>query len=1227
MTTLVKPLFDLPETVSKTDYVEKLTDAVAHAERTTRTFVVTPSLKDAFGRSLQLIGSAVRDGKSQATYLKGSFGSGKSHFMALLSLLLDDNGVAWSKPELHELREPHGFVRDTKLLQLHFHMIGAKGIESAIFSQYLKVLEARHPDADLPALFADEELFVDADNLLAELGDAKFFEPMNALYREEGEAGGGDDEWGDFAERWNRKAFERARHSQDPTERAKLFSDLVRARFTSYARGGTYVDIDRGLAVMSDHAKGLGYDGIVLFLDELILWLAHRASERGWLNNEVQKMVKLVEAQESKRAIPIVSFIAQQRDISEMVGDAHSSIDTIALHDSVKHWSGRFGTIELPDSNLHAIVEQRILRPVDEGAKATLDKAFEALRRKAGTSWDAMVGDESPQAFRQVYPFNPALVQALVGLSNTLQRQRTAIKLLVELLVEHMEDLEAGEVMAAGDLFDVMAGGEQAADGLMRNRFESAKRLYEHELLPIIRSQRKTDSPEKCQRLRDDHLIRIGCSNCPERACRSDNRLIKTLLIAALVPNVKALKDLNVLRLVQLNFGAVRTPIQGAETDEALRRLRGWAAENGQVRIGGGKNPTVAIQLEGVPLKPILAKAQDRDQPGARQRLLRDLLFEAMEIDLDKLDDLQKEYTHTWRKTRRKGRIRFGNVRKMGSDQLTCAPDHDFQVIVDYPFDEPQFGPNDDLDVLVSFEEEHGGSWTVVWLPHFFSKDINDQLGELVVINHILESDATKRSYLGELRREDRAVAEQQLENLQNQKKNRLLRAMSRAYGQERLKGDAQDDIDPSEMVDQHVRCLKPGAQLVQRATASLRDALEAMVDAALDARYPRHPKFKKSLGPKETDTLVERFGKLVDTEDKRMTVDPGVASDMGAVLGELGLVSTRETVVTLLRDQTLQRLEQARLRDGTDRPTVGQLRRWLDDSGTMGLLPLAEDLVIRCYARAYARTFTLHGKPYPVTARKGLADEVELELPDLPDLAVWDRAYDKAATLFGLSLPSRARHGDNLKGFEAHVTEKLKVAAMAAGRAPELLKKRLAQRGHEGGAARLTTMTSAQQLVDELHDLRGRALVEAVERFEPQTSASALQRQLIRLDTAVQILADDLVFGPFAQLGGYGEKGRAILDRVDGVLTQDELNKPLSDLRQLANEALGVITPPPPEPLPDSERERRSKTERIAKPVDGYGNDAVRRLELVFDELKRAVEEHGDAVRIHGTLTLEVPK
>ncbi|MCB9596957.1 MAG: hypothetical protein H6719_29815 [Sandaracinaceae bacterium] len=1219
-TPLVKDLLDLPETVRKGDFVEKIDDAVAHAERTAETFVVTDLLKQSFDRALGLVGSALRDGRSQAAYLHGSFGSGKSHFMALLSLLLRGHAAAWGKPELHELREKHGFVGKKRLLELHFHMVGKKNVESAVFGTYVAFVREAHPDSVLPGLFADEELFDDAARLLEKLGDEQFFAPMN-----EGAGGADDDGWGELADadRWDRARFEAAVESTDAKVREALFSALASSWFKSADDQGRYVDFDHGLVVMTRHAKELGYDGVVLFLDELILWLAHRAAEHAWLHNEVQKMVKLVEAQElHQRAIPIISFIARQRNLADMVGEEFAGAESVRLRDSLKHWEGRFDTIELEDKNLPAIVEKRILRPKDEAARKTFDEAFVQLRKKAAGSWDTLVANETPEAFRKLYPFSPALVEALVALSHSLQRQRTAIKLLVELLVYHMDDLEVGQVMGVGDLFDVLAGGEEAADGVMRARFEAAKQLYEHELLDLIRAAKKTDDPAKCQRMRDDHPVRIGCSNCPERACRADNRLAKTLLIASLVPKVSSLEDLTVRRLVQLNHGSLRSQIPDGEASLALQRLKDWAAAVGQIRVGIQQDdPLVSVRLEGVSLKPILDSARDRDVPGARQRIVRDLLFDAM--DVKQVADLNKEHGHVWRNTRRRGRIRFGNVRKMGSDQLGCPSELDYQIIVDYPFDEPGYGPNDDEQVLQDYEEQGHGSWTAVWLPSFFSKDVNDLLGDLVVLEHILETRESKRKYLAHLRAEDRERAELDLDNLRNQKRARVQQAIDQAYG---LRNDRAADVDPSASVEQHVRLLKPGAQLVMRVAASLGDALGATIDALLDARYPRHPKLERQLTTRLVGTLVEKFGQLVDSDDKRIGADRALVADMRGTLGELGLVRAIENAVLLMPDGTLQRIEQARNREGSERPTVGQVRRWIDETGSMGLQSIAEDLVVCCYARAEARTFVLHGKAYAPDPKRPMPDEVELDKPDLPELKVWNQALGLGGTLFAVALGSRALHGDNLKRFEQGVLDKLGPLVGPARGLPKVLERRLGERGVPTDAARLATAQSARALVETLEGLSGRALVEALAGFEPLTSPSALARQLPQAANAGELLGNDLVFGPFAQL----ERRRAeltgadeVLDQVDAVLRRDELNGPLADLRALANRAQALLNPPVVSEGVPTKREAVVSAGRL----DARGADARARLDALVDEIRSALEKHGDDAHLVGSLEVRVTK
>lgn len=73
-----------------------------------------------------------------------------------------------------------------------------------------------------------------------------------------------------------------------------------------------FVPMNDQAEAISRHANGLGYDAVVLFLDELVLWLASRMSDVAFVSHEGAKVVKLVEGDAAKRPAPIVSFIARR---------------------------------------------------------------------------------------------------------------------------------------------------------------------------------------------------------------------------------------------------------------------------------------------------------------------------------------------------------------------------------------------------------------------------------------------------------------------------------------------------------------------------------------------------------------------------------------------------------------------------------------------------------------------------------------------------------------------------------------------------------------------------------------------------------------------------------------------------------------------------------------------------------------------------------------------------
>jgi len=101
--TYIKDLIHIPEHVGKGDFVLRLAEGVTNPEGTVKHYQVTPQLVTSFDQALKLVKGALEGKSSKAAYLHGSFGSGKSHFMAILYLLLHGDTHARSIPELADV--------------------------------------------------------------------------------------------------------------------------------------------------------------------------------------------------------------------------------------------------------------------------------------------------------------------------------------------------------------------------------------------------------------------------------------------------------------------------------------------------------------------------------------------------------------------------------------------------------------------------------------------------------------------------------------------------------------------------------------------------------------------------------------------------------------------------------------------------------------------------------------------------------------------------------------------------------------------------------------------------------------------------------------------------------------------------------------------------------------------------------------------------------------------
>ena len=1167
---LLKELLHIPDGVYQGDFVLKLTEGVGKAQETLDSYVVTPELALCFDQALGLVQSAVTGRTSKATYLHGSFGSGKSHFMAILHLILHGNPQARSIPELAAVIQKHaGWLQGKKFLLVPYHMIGMADIESGILGQYVNHLRQLHPEAPPPAVSQLGPLLINVQKEREEYGDAAFFKRLNRKVADTtagpgwGQVQGAEDADGAY----NATSFARAAQSGAGSVAhtalvTRLLETVAQGQIDSMARRqGQYVNLDVGLSEISRHAQSLGYDAVVLFLDELILWLASRSAESSFVHEQASKLTNLVEAQSADRPIPLISFVARQRDLRELVGEQVTGAEQLSFAQSLDWQQGRFTTITLEDRNLPAIVEKRVLIAKDAAAVAQMDQAFsQAQRQLKQHEKDILITqDFDLQAFRKLYPFSPALIEALIAISSVLQRERTALRVLLNLLYKQRDTLELGQFIPVGDLLDEVNDGTTALMPAMARRFENANKLYVGKLLPML---------EQNHAIRREEALLLPQGDPRRSGFVADDRLVKTLLLSALVPEVRVLKDLTAERLVTLNYGSIRAPIPGREAQMALTRVRAWAAQVAEITVQEGPNPRIGIRISGVDTQSILDQVQNEDNHGNRLRLVRTLLIEGLNVR----QEGEQELTHPfwYRHTARQATLLFRNIRELPPSSLENS-EPDWKVIIDFPFDEEGHTPDEDKRVMRQFLDQHkSGARTLCWMPSFLGVQALQELGTLVRLRNILASGDKFESLATHLSVQDRLVAREQLEGQRNNLEKRIGGHLLAAYGLGKPDTGVLASMTLLEPAD-HFQSLYPGFELRVPSAANLGGALLALLYQAMEFEFPAAPDFLTDVKPAVIRKVYELIQPATQRPDGRQPIEKSDRKLLHDIANPLKLGEMNMDSNMFVQGDYWRGKFERKIAPGIA-PGVRELRGWMDEPKKMGLDTDTQNLIIRLFADQTNRIVMRHG--VPAEGLKNLADDCVLQSFRLPTEALWLEAQRRAGAIFGLAsdrqtvgLTARA-----VTWLRDELQKKARAAVVTCrDYASELRLRWLAQSGAELPAATPqwpVRLQSAQATLDLCQQLAGCSQEETLEELvrarvcSSETAMGSCVSQAGEWAAVLRTTSWDLIEAAGKLSDARQEAGQRLLQQVRQALSLDNQAIDLAPTLQMAQkEALKQIT------------------------------------------------------------------
>ncbi|MBQ0905034.1 phage resistance protein [Micromonospora sp. U21] len=1203
--TLLRDVIDIPTSVGDGDFVVRAAEGAD-----LRRYVVTDQLRENFAEALRRIGHAVTTGRSQAMFLHGSFGSGKSHFMAVLREILQHNPAA---REVRGLAEPvlaaDTWLRDRKLLTLTFHMLDARSVEQAVLEGYLNQITKLHPEAPVPAVHRSDALLDDAARLRERMGDDAFFAALHDGGGAPAAGGGGLAALVTRAAGWTPQSYAAAAAAPPGTaERDRLVSALTSTFFTGAVRSGEYLDLDTGLAVITRHAKSLGYDALVLFLDELILWLSTKISDHTFVNTEGAKLNKLVESADATRPLPLISFVARQRNLEDFLGPQVGGTEREALAHVMRSVQGRFGEIALADTNLPEITEKRLLKPIDDAARAVLDNAFAAVRGNREV-WDALLlgaqyGDagigSDAAAFRKLYPFSPALVATLVALSQALQRERTALKVMTELLVDRRDTLQVNDLIGVAALFDpLVLHGELPDRPKLKQLFQSARSLYTQKLRPILLN-----------------LNGIGEEQAAgHQQFQLDDKLIKTVLLGALVPEVPALHNLTAAKLHALNFGSITSPIPGYERQIVLNRLNRVSDGAGELHLTKTPDPVVTLKLHTVDYDKLLdlVPEDEATTTGVRQQLIRELVTAEMGIAGAEGQLGELLHSRDWRGRRHTVQVKFGNVRDPDTMPVSAliATGEAWRVIIDYPFDPQGYERSADRARIERLER---GSRTVFWLPFFLTDEMMGKVAQLAKINYLLGSGTGDRlnSLAADWPLVDRQQGKVYLQQRQTQLRGTLLSALMQAYGAGTSHGaDVQDDSIGV------FHTLTDGLHVGDPRGGTLAEAFKNLTGELLAWSYPGRPAMPDDEKPvtRSEMTKILEYARQAAADSARgvSVLNPVDQRTLRRVCNNLrlGELIDGRYVLTTSTCRWSQHLLQAAANEGyTDHFPVHVLRRLIDEPAAFGFDRELQNLIIVVFGLEQQLAWYQHGGKLDVTTLAAVRDDLELRHPPMPDEQAWADAVRRGSAIFGGVLPVW-RTPANLGNLAGTLRSAAGARKKAAGDLVDALTSHADVLGLDLSAAagRLATARRAARFVTELAaerddvvlvetaaranlgDVDDQAVGEVLGQAGKISAALAQAHQWPLLQAIVARSAHDeraqVIIGQLREVARREQHGQDLVDAFQtavaasaALLAADEQSRPTD--RTEVTRASGGTTPGTTDLLPTQQRPQDADPTRV---------------------------------------------
>jgi hypothetical protein len=378
------------------------------------------------------------EGPGRGFLISGAYGSGKSHLLAALSLLVE-HPPAWehflrSHPWMRSFARAFGPARRLIAIEVSLddYRGSAHSLESVVFARIEQELRRRIGDA-APALVDETAYLAAFEKLVLPQRSAPFARFLSQASERR--------EWEQLV-------------AEDRAAAMRLAQRFLRHEGIEIATERPRSEI---VAHIRDALRTSGHTGLVLLIDELSLFLASK-DKRG-LDQDAAFLQFL--GQQS-RAMPLWVMAAAQRELED-VGD-------IDVH-SLRQIRDRYETHHLSLAQLRTVIERKLVEKPDA-------HAFSAAVREACAAW---AGDGHlrfrPEQLARTYPFNPLALEAFEGAAQSfLSQTRSIVQAVGRAAASGMLAGRPRALIAADAAFDLASDRLEGRPEL--RRFGAARHFY-----------------------------------------------------------------------------------------------------------------------------------------------------------------------------------------------------------------------------------------------------------------------------------------------------------------------------------------------------------------------------------------------------------------------------------------------------------------------------------------------------------------------------------------------------------------------------------------------------------------------------------------------------------------------------------------------------------------------------------------------------------------------------